>query len=178
MSLNPCHSYHLSAFKFDLLANLILPVQCLPLNMLNFISLKLLVQASLAISIPVIENGMGENKLGPEVMITDFAVLTLNNPDVNLPSDFTICSSVSSDTFLGFLSPFQLVQEDGTPWISVRIEPAQKDSRRHRMIFFVSIDFKSFSQIFSGRLKCPCLCKHRDSFAPPAMDLASLVCCN
>ena len=114
--------------------------------MFNFISLQLLVQASLAISIPVIENGMGENKLGPEMMITDFAVLTLNNPDVNLPSDFTICSSVSSDTFLGFLSPFQLVHQDGTPWISVRIEPAQKDSRRHRMIFFVSIDFKSFSQ--------------------------------
>ena len=151
MSLNPCHTtmvriFHLSAVKFDLLANLILPVQCLPLNMLNFISLQLLVQASLAISIPVIENGMGENKLGPEVMITDFAVLTLNNPDVNLPSDFTICSSVSSDTFLGFLSPFQLVHQDGTPWISVRIEPAQKDSRRHRMIFFVSIDLKCISQ--------------------------------
>ena len=109
------------------------------------ISLSLLVQASLAMSIPVIENGMGENMLGPETMITDFAVLTLDNP-VNIPSDFTICSSVASDTFLGFLSPFQLVHPDGTPWISIRIEPAQKDSRRHRMIFFVSIDFKCTSE--------------------------------
>ena len=109
------------------------------------ISLSLLVQASLAMSIPVIENGMGENMLGPETMITDFAVLTVDNP-VNIPSDFTICSSVASDTFLGFLSPFQLVHPDGTPWISIRIEPAQKDSRRHRMIFFVSIDLKCISQ--------------------------------
>ena len=145
------------------------------------ISLSLLVQASLAMSIPVIENGMGENMLGPETMITDFAVLTLDNP-VNIPSDFTICSSVASDTFLGFLSPFQLVHPDGTPWISIRIEPAQKDSRRHRMIFFVSIDLKCISQglknCFSGGQKYPCLCKHRDSFASPAMDLASFVCCN
>ena len=109
------------------------------------ISLPLLVQVSLAMSIPVIENGMGENMLGPETMITDFAVLTVDNP-VIIPSDFTICSSVASDTFLGFLSPFQLVHPDGTPWISIRIEPAQKDSRRHRMIFFVSIDLKCISQ--------------------------------
>ena len=49
------------------------------------ISLSLLVQGSLAMSIPVIENGMGENMLGPETMITDFAVLTVDNP-VNIDS--------------------------------------------------------------------------------------------
>ena len=112
---------------------------------MNSISLQLLVQVSLATAIPVVDNGMGENILGLEATVTDFAVLTVDNP-VNIPSDFTICSSVASDTFLGFLSPFQLVHPDGTPWISIRIEPAQKDSRRHRMIFFVSIDLKCISQ--------------------------------
>ena len=110
---------------------------------MNSISLHLLVQVSLATAIPVVDNGMGENILGLEATVTDFAVLTGNNLD-NLPSDFTICSSLDSQAFLGQLSPFLLQHHDGEPWISIKIDLAKKHTTNLSMVFFVSFCFPPY----------------------------------
>ena len=115
----------------------------LPLSDMDSIFLQLLFQTSLVIAIPAIDNGMGKYKLGK--IMPDFAVLTGNNLD-NLPSDFTICSSLDSQAFLGHLSPFLLQHQDGEPWISIKIDPAKKHTTRLSMVFFVSF---CFNHIFS-----------------------------
>ena len=93
--------------------------------------LQLLVHVSETIMLSSIDNGKSKSILGPEELVTDFAILTGNTLG-KLPGDFTICSSVDSR------APFQLLYEDGKPWISVHFKSVQKDSRYHRMIFFVS----------------------------------------
>ena len=95
------------------------------------IYLLLFVHVSVAIMLSSIDNGKSKSILGPEELVTDFAILT-DNTLGKLPGDFTICSSVDSR------APFQLLYENGKPWISVHFKSVQKDSRYHRMIFFVS----------------------------------------
>ena len=95
------------------------------------IYLQLLAHVSVAIMLSSIDNGKSKSILGPEELVTDFAILT-DNTLGKLPDDFTICSSVDSR------APFQLLYENGKPWISVHFKSVQKDSRYHRMIFFVS----------------------------------------
>ena len=105
---------------------------------MDSISLQLLVQASLAAAIPVLDNGMGKGIGVTEEKISDFAILTGENLD-NLPPDFTICSSVASASFLSTFSPFQLLYPDHKkPWISIYFYGPQKGSTLHRMMFFVS----------------------------------------
>ena len=105
---------------------------------MDSISLQLLVQASLAAAIPVLDNGMGKGIGVTEEKISDFAILTGENLD-NLPPDFTICSSVASAAFLSTSSPFQLLYPDHKkPWISIYFYGPQKGSTLHRMMFFVS----------------------------------------
>ena len=115
----------------------------LPLSDMDSIYLELLFQTSLVIAIPTINNGMGKLKMGNTM--PDFAVLTGNNSDNltdnnldNLPSDFTICSSLDSQAFLGQLSPFLLQHHDGEPWISIKIDLAKKHTTNLSMVFFVS----------------------------------------
>ena len=110
---------------------------------MDSISLQLLVQASLAAAIPVLDNGMGKGIGVTEEKISDFAILTGENLD-NLPPDFTICSSVASASFLSTFSPFQLLYPDHKmPWISIYFYGPQKGSTLHRMMFFVSFFFAS-----------------------------------
>ena len=109
------------------------------------ISLHLVVQVSLATAIPVVDNGMGENILGLEATVTDFAVLTGNNLG-NLPPEFTICSSIASNAFLGSLSFFQLLFENGEPWVTVKTRfGIEKDATQHRFQTFVSSSFMSIT---------------------------------
>ena len=109
----------------------------MPAIQMNFNSLSLLVLASLASAIPVIENGMRPELVTSEENIPDFAIFT-DNQHGNLPSDFTICSSISTQARLGSLSPFQLLLSNGRPWITTWVYSAQKDSTHHRIIFYVS----------------------------------------
>ena len=102
--------------------------------------LQLLLLPSLAFAIPVIDSGGRVSGIGPEQVVTDFAVLTGNNL-TNPPQDLTLCSSLASGPFglLGPLSPFQLLYQDGRPWVSIYFYPAQqKDTTHYRMTFFVS----------------------------------------
>ena len=116
---------------------------------MNSISLQLVVQVSLAAAIPVVDNGMGENILGLEATVTDFAVLAGNNLGNNLgnlPPEFTICSSIASNAFLGSLSFFQLLYENGEPWVTVKTRfGIEKDATQHRFQTFVSSSFMSIS---------------------------------
>ena len=57
--------------------------------------LQLLLLPSLAFAIPVIDSGGRVSGIGPEQIVTDFAVLTGNNL-TNLPQDLTLCSSLAS----------------------------------------------------------------------------------
>ena len=100
---------------------------------------------------PVLDSGEGVSSIGPEPLVTDFAVLAGKDlPD--LPPDLTICSSLASGPFglYGPLSPFQLLYQGGKPWVSIYIYPAQqKDTTHHRMTFFVS-DFLTQVNVMSN----------------------------
>ena len=100
----------------------------------------LLLLPSLAFAIPVLDSGEGVSSIGPEPIVTDFAVLAGNNL-ANLPPDLTICSSLASGPFglYGPLSSFQLLYQDGKPWVSIYIyPPQQKDTTHHRMTFSIN----------------------------------------
>ena len=100
--------------------------------------LGLLVQTYMTTAIPVLDNGMGEKVSGPESVVNDFAVLTGNNLGT-LPPDFTICSSIATRAFLGgHIAPFQLLYNDGKPWISVYADVHHKYQTKHKIIFYVS----------------------------------------
>ena len=87
---------------------------------MNSILLQLLALSSITIAMPAIDNGMGEMVYGPEGVVTDFAVLSASNFDDNLPDEFTICSSVTTGgAWTGVISPFQLLHENGEPWVSL-----------------------------------------------------------
>ena len=86
---------------------------------MNSIFLQLLALASIAIAMPAIDNGMGEQLYGPERVVTEFAVLSDSNLD-DLPDDITLCSSVTTGgAWTGPISPFQLLHENGEPWVSL-----------------------------------------------------------
>ena len=107
------------------------------------IFLGLLLLTSLATAIRVLDNGMGEKVSGPESVVNDFAVLNGDNLGT-LPKDITICSSIATRAFLGFMAPFQLLYDDGTPWITVRTDLALKHQTKHKIIFYVSFRLHLF----------------------------------
>ena len=61
---------------------------------MNSIYLQLLAHTSLASAIPVVDNVPGKFIMGPEEVVTDFAVLTMGNNLGNLPKDFTGIESI------------------------------------------------------------------------------------
>ena len=93
-------------------------------------------------AIPAIDTGVGEVKDGPSPRITDFAVLVNDNLP-KLPESFTICSSTRTEAHVGRLLPFQLLQDDGSPWFTFIILAPQETTQQHRLILMVG-DFQSF----------------------------------
>ena len=147
------------------------------------IYLQLLAHTSLAAAIPVVENAPGSKFiLGPEEVVTDFAVLNGENLD-NLPPDFTVCSSLATPAFTSPLSPFQLLyQETKRPWVTVYFYPPLSNSRHHRLTFFVSSSSVIIIECdtcmgLSGRRHQHCLCKYRNPFGSSTICLASYMCC-
>ena len=95
-----------------------------------FFSFGLLVPlVALTHAIPAIDTGVGEVKAGPP---TDFAVLVNDNLP-KLPESFTICSSTRTEAHVRGLSPFQLLEDDGSPWFNFFIEAPQETTQMHRL---------------------------------------------
>ena len=100
--------------------------------------IQLLALASVSLAMRAIDNGMGEHIFGPERVATDFALLSGSNIDV-LPDSFTVCSSVTSGgAFTGPISPFQLLHENGDPWISVIFMTNEKNITNQQIWVLVS----------------------------------------
>ena len=94
-----------------------------------FFSFGLLVPlVALTHAIPAIDTGVGEVKAGPP---TDFAVLVNDNLP-KLPESFTICSSTRTEAHVRGLSPFQLLEDDGSPWFTFIIVAPQDTTQKHR----------------------------------------------
>ena len=87
-------------------------------------------------AIPAIDTGVGEIKDGPPAHITDYAVLVNDNLQ-KLPESFTICSSTRTEAHVGRLIPFQLLQDDGSPWFTFIILAPQETTQKHRLILLV-----------------------------------------
>ena len=105
---------------------------------MNSFVLQLLAFASFAVAMPAIDNGMDSHVFGPERVVTDFAVLSDSNTD-NLPSDFTVCSSVTSGgAFTGPIAPFQLLHENGEPWIGMLFMTNEKNITNQQIWLLVS----------------------------------------
>ena len=105
---------------------------------MNLIFLQLIALASIANAMPAIDNGLGEQLYGPEKVVTDFATLSGSNSD-SLPSDFTICSSVTTGgAFTGPIAPFQLLHENGEPWIGMLFMTNEKNITNQQIWLLVS----------------------------------------
>ena len=105
---------------------------------MNSIFLQLLALASLAFAMPAVEF-MGEYVYGPERDVTGFALLSGSNLE-NLPEHFTICSSVTTGgAYTESMSPFQLLHENGEPWISFLFYADHNNTHHHILIFVSSI---------------------------------------
>ena len=96
----------------------------------------MLFRVSLTSAIPAVYNGVGPQLYGPEELIKDFAILTDSRLE-DVPSAFTICSSLSTKAFSGGVSPFQLLHKDGKSWISVHFRPAAKEATFHHLVLTV-----------------------------------------
>ena len=105
---------------------------------MDSILLQLLALSSIAVAMPAIDNGVGEFIFGPEGAVTDFATLSGSNTD-SLPSDFTVCSSVTSGgAFTGPIAPFQLLHENGEPWIGMFFMTNEKNITNQQIWLLVS----------------------------------------
>ena len=85
-----------------------------------------------------LDTGLGPLIASSEDAITDFAALA-DNGLAKLPSQFTICSSFSTDAFTTRLFPFQLLHESGEPLITFQFYAADKTSKSHRINIKVHI---------------------------------------
>ena len=70
--------------------------------------------------------------IGTEGKMVDHAVLALDKK-MNLPSSFTICSSVHLNFMTSIIFFFQLYQDNGMPWFSLNIR-SQRDLNRFEEI--------------------------------------------
>ena len=117
---------------------------------MNAILLQLLSCAFIVIAIPALDSE-GKYLYVAENMVTDFAVLSGSKSD-NLPGEITICSSVTtSGAYTEVLSPFQLLHQNGEPWISLFAYVRANNFTHHQiwlMVSSISISF-SFSCLFS-----------------------------
>ena len=131
-----------------------------------FTNLCLLAPVSLIKAMPVIDTGVGSHVIGSEAQIRDFAIFTDNSLD-NLPEPFTICSSIATKSFIGGLSPFQLLHDDGKPWISVNFEATDKSATFHHITITVSKkQFLSSSNLplHFAHWQCPIKVREADPF--------------
>ena len=88
-------------------------------------------------AIHVLDTGASRFFAGPENTVEDFATLATKNLG-NLPREFTICSSMSTQAFKSNISPFLLLHKNGKPWIVFSIWSAEKDSTHHKINIQVS----------------------------------------
>ena len=105
---------------------------------MNSFFIQLLALASTSVAMPAIDNGMGEHIFGPERVVADFAALSGSNID-KLPDSFTVCSSVTTGgAFTGPISPFQLLHNNGEPWISMIFMTNEKNITNQQIWVLVS----------------------------------------
>ena len=96
-------------------------------------------------------SGVGDPIYDDEVYTTDFATLAVDKI-AQLPSQFTICSSISTDAFRTPNSLFLLRRETGEPWFNVYTWPYKpRESLTFRLEVQVGFDgFVSNSHVDSG----------------------------
>ena len=70
----------------------------------------------------------GEMDYGSEDKVIDYAVLAVDKK-MDLPSSFTICSSVHVNYMISNIFFFNLYQDDGMPWFNIQIR-SQRDLNR------------------------------------------------
>ena len=94
-------------------------------------------QLRITFGLRVIDNGLGPPQYGAEENIFNFALLaedqkaTLpsqvhtfeNIQNLCFPTQFTICSSATSDALLSNVVFFQLLRHSGSPWITFFMSP-------------------------------------------------------
>ena len=106
---------------------------------MRLVFLQLIALPSIAVAIPALDNGMDSHVFGPERVVTDYATLSGSNNDDSLPSDFTVCSSVTSGgAFTGPIAPFQLLHENGQPWIGMLFMTNEKNITNQQIWLLVS----------------------------------------
>ena len=78
---------------------------------------------------PVFDNfEFGESDYGSEEKVVDYALLALDRK-MNLPSAFTICSSVHLNFMTSSVFFYQLYQDDGKGWFNLEIRTTRDLNR-------------------------------------------------
>ena len=86
----------------------------------------------------------GSPAFGPEKVVVDYAVLAADRK-MDLPTSFTICSSVHMNIMTGPFVFYQLYQDDGKPWFQIHIK-----TERDTNIFVEGIDLRYDMKQLSG----------------------------
>ena len=95
--------------------------------------LVLLISSSSALR--VIDTGLGHNwqAVSDDKLIKDFAVLSEGDNNATLPSDLTICASMSTSDARNPAVLFQLLSDEYVPWINICILFAVKTAKVHKI---------------------------------------------
>ena len=71
--------------------------------------------------------------IGRESVVTDFVTMT-NNPESDLPNEFTICTSLFIGIVTSMQNIVQILKKDGTHWFSISYDSSRLSTRED--IFF------------------------------------------
>ena len=86
----------------------------------------------------------GPVKFGPESLVTDFVTMT-NDPETNLPDQFTICSSLFIEAMTTMQNIFQIMKEDGTHWFAISYDPRKETTTREEFFYCVQSGYNNFN---------------------------------
>ena len=95
----------------------------------------LVLLTSCSSALRVIDTGLGHNwqAVSDDKLIKDFAVLSEGDNNATLPSDLTICASMSTSDARNPAALFQLLSDEFVPWINICILFAVKTAKVHKI---------------------------------------------
>ena len=91
----------------------------------------------------------GPVKFGPESLVTDFVTIT-NDPGIDLPDKFTICSSLFIEVMTTMQNIIQILKEDGTHWFQISYEPRKETTTREEFFYCVHSGYSNFNILLNN----------------------------
>ena len=81
---------------------------------------------------------------GPESVVTDFVTIA-NDPGIDLPDKFTICSSLFIEVMTTAQNIIEILKENGTHWFSISYDPRKETTTREEFFVCVQSGYSNFN---------------------------------